>query len=82
MGPVGGAGGAGFGFVWGVLGVLLSVVLLAAAVYLLARHLGESPTPPRTADPTTVLERRYARGEIDDAEFAERRAKLTDRTQS
>ena len=85
-GPMGAAGGGwlGFGLPWGLLWVALSVALFGVAVYLLATRV-DGPVGPSTADatdgvdPMTTLERRYARGEIDDEAFEERRIRLTER---
>ncbi|WP_167837457.1 SHOCT domain-containing protein [Halosimplex halophilum] len=78
MGAAGGGGWMGFGLPWGLLWVLLSVALLFAAAYLLADRLGDSGAR-EAADPMTTLERRYARGEIDDEAFEERRIRLSER---
>jgi uncharacterized membrane protein len=64
----------GLPFVGGALGVL---GVLGGALYLVfrrggAQHSGEDPA-------MAALERRYARGEIDEAEFEERRERLRDR---
>jgi len=85
-GPMGAGGGGwmGVGLPWGLLWVALSVALFAVAVYLLATRV-DGRVGPRTADatdgvdPMTTLERRYARGEIDDEAFEERRIRLTER---
>jgi putative membrane protein len=84
MGATGGGGWLGFGLPWGLLWVTLSVALFAVAVYLLATRIdGTVGTAPADAtgpaDPMTTLERRYARGEIDDETFEERRIRLSER---
>jgi putative membrane protein len=79
MGAAGAGGWTGFGLPWGLLSVLLSVALFTVAVYLLADRVGERDAR-ESADPMTTLERRYARGEIDESEFDERRTRLGDRT--
>ena len=72
-------GGWGFGM-WGM--GLFWLVLLALLVVLVVRVLGDrAPArepPGREADtPVEILKRRYARGEIDRAEFEEKRKDLT-----
>lgn len=84
MGAAGGGGWMGFGLPWGLLWVVLSVALLGVAVYLLATRVdgpvGPAPTDATDGvDPMTTLERRYARGEIDDEAFEERRIRLAER---
>ena len=49
------------------------VALCAAVVYLLVRGLGIGRRDERAID---ILKERYARGEIDQAEFEERRRSL------
>jgi putative membrane protein len=64
----------GWFWIWPVL-VLLGVLLLGYAVYRLVQgHGGASPTEPSSA--LQILDERYARGEIDDEEYQQRRAKL------
>jgi putative membrane protein len=72
-----GAGGAG------LFPALLWLVVLAALVgglaYLALRRLDERAPDergPGKSDARTVLETRYARGEIDDEEFERRRDRL------
>jgi putative membrane protein len=84
MGAAGGGGWMGLGLPWGLLWVVLSVALFGVAVYLLATRIdGPAGTAPTAAtdgvDPMTTLERRYARGEIDDDAFEERRIRLAER---
>jgi putative membrane protein len=74
----------GIGLPWGLLWVVLSVALFAVAVYLLVTRVDGPPGPAPTGttdgvDPMVTLERRYARGEIDDETFDERRIRLAER---
>lgn len=77
-----GAGGAVM-VVAMVVGLLLLVGLVAAAMGLLQPRRREASTPPATADsrsPAEIeVELRYARGEIDAATLAEQRAVLRQR---
>lgn len=70
--------------VWWMLGglliTLLLVALLIAGVYALLRvaQRGSSGpgSPAASSQAMTILEERYARGEIDHEEFEERRRRL------
>ncbi len=71
----GGWGGMFFGFFM----MLLVIAAIAAAVVLVARVLGGGgfgTGKPSGKTPTDILEERFARGEIDAAEFEERRRLL------
>ena len=77
-----------------LLGLFIPLVLLVGAVVLLALllpalrssgrfGLGEGDTPPLAARPRedralALLRERYARGELDTAEYEERRHRLRD----
>ena len=68
-----------------VLGPLFMILFLAAiiaVVVLLVRWLGDgsraTPTPPAgMGRPLDILEARFARGEIDEADFEERKRSLS-----
>ncbi|MDS0299094.1 SHOCT domain-containing protein [Halogeometricum sp. S1BR25-6] len=78
MGPGTGAmgGGWGFGMLFGVLLWTALLVGVAVAAYrLFAREGGDERARPDPA--MDELRARYARGEIDDSEFEERRRRLT-----
>ena len=71
----GGWGGMFFGFIM----MLLVIAAIAAAVVLVARVLGGAGSGtgrPSGKTPKDILEERFARGEIDAAEFEERRRAL------
>jgi putative membrane protein len=79
--------GMGHGFGWGIgmLGVALFWLLFAAALVWIVRvvwdrrAVREGPGAPgaRPESPLEILQRRYARGEIDRAEFEEKRKDLS-----
>lgn len=78
--PYGGPGGgtmpwevAGTGLYPALLWLLVLVAVVALLAYLAVRLLDGLPAGAGAAD---VLERRYARGEIDDEEFERRRDRL------
>lgn len=67
-----------FGLVMGVVGILFSIliiVLIVAAIVALLRHPGPVRERPRT-NALLILEERYAKGEVSQQEFLERRAVL------
>lgn len=74
MGPTGGAGG---GYLWGPVWLLLAVLIIVAGGYLLLRAGRDQETTTEAGDALAILSHRYAHGEIDDEEFEKRREKLT-----
>jgi putative membrane protein len=72
-------GGGWFGM---ILGPILFIVGLAIAIALalaLARMIGpQRPAAPPTRTPLDTLKERFARGEIDKAEYEDRRRALQD----
>lgn len=83
MGPGFGMGwGAGMGWMW--LWWLLVLVGLIVLVVVLARTVGGSSggrtsdagTAPRESSARRILDERFARGEIDEAEYRARRHEL------
>jgi putative membrane protein len=75
-------GGGGIGWVGPVIGLVVTIGffgLIAWAVVTLTRRTDgptASVTAPVTTDPEDVLAARFARGEIDAAEFEQRRSVL------
>jgi putative membrane protein len=72
-------GGGGGGMLFGLIMMLLVIAAIAAAVVLVVRVLGgagSGTTKPSGKTPADILEERFARGEIDAAEFEERRRAL------
>lgn len=77
-------GGWGFGamMVLGPLSMILFLAAIIAVVVLLVRWLGDgssrgTPMTPGGRNPLDILEMRFARGEIDQAEFEERKRSLS-----
>ena len=60
--------GGGWMWLWGRIMMLTWVVLIAAAVWLVARSLGDA-RPSRARE---ILDERYARGELTTDEYRER----------
>lgn len=74
-------GGMGIGWLVGVLILVLSWSLVIAAIVLAIRWLVRADRRgrlegPATPDALEILRQRYARGEIDEAEYERRRAVL------
>ena len=59
--------GGGWMWLWGTLMMLSWVVLIAAAVWLVARPFGRRPNRARE-----ILDERYARGDLTTDEYRER----------
>ena len=77
--------GPGPGDLWWLHGLftLLVVVALVAGAVLVARQWQRRPlssTPPAHRSAVEALDLRYARGEVDRAEYLQRRADLLDRS--
>lgn len=78
-----GWGGGWYGMFFGPLFMILFLAVLVAVVVILVRWLGgpwQEPIPPHqfppTRTPLDILKERFARGEIDKAEFEDRRRVL------
>lgn len=71
---------SGYGLVFGPLFMIAVLVLVVAFVVLLVRWLGGAPHAPHAHAPAgralDILKERFARGEIDKAEYEERRRVL------
>lgn len=65
----------GFGL---ILWILLIVAAIWAVKYFADRSHGDTRSGSRSRGALEILEERYARGEISDQEFAERKKKLAD----
>lgn len=69
---------------FGPLSMILALALVVATAAVLVRwlagpsHSVQPPHPPPQRTPLEILKERYARGEIDKAEFEERRRVLGD----
>ena len=71
-------GGIGFGImeaIWSLLVLAFWIVVIVIVVRLLRRDTHVGPTSPASSA-LSLLEERYARGEMTREEFAERRAVL------
>jgi putative membrane protein len=80
-----GWGGGWYGMIFGPLFMILFLAVLVAVVVLLVRWLGglsQGNYPPHQSPPARmpldILKERFARGEIDKAEFEDRRRVLGD----
>jgi uncharacterized membrane protein len=69
--------GGGYGGHWGwmVVSMVVTTVFVAGLIWIIARLIidgskrDDRPTTPRGPDALTVLQQRYASGELDDAEY-------------
>ncbi|HEX9124516.1 MAG TPA: SHOCT domain-containing protein [Actinomycetota bacterium] len=63
---------------WGILWMILSWVAIVAVVVLIVRAFSREPSSPasRQRDPREILDERYARGEISEEEYRDRRRVL------
>ena len=71
----------GWGWGWMSLWSVFVIVLIALLVAVALRGLTTSRFPTTSDSAMAVLRRRYAAGEIDEAEFQKRRAALEERRQ-
>lgn len=74
--------GYGTGSVWMALMPLLWIALIAAIVWAairLAQHPGGQHHTPHRETPEEILDRRFARGEIDDDAYSRARDRLAGR---
>lgn len=62
----------------GLLGLALLVLAIVGIVWLVRRPRNERDSSSAVESPEEVLRRRYAAGEIDEAEYLQRRAGLQD----
>lgn len=72
---MGGAGMGGWWVVWPLL-VLMGVLLLGYLVYRLAASRSGGQPTSAVSSARRILDERYARGEIDDQEYRQRRSEL------
>lgn len=77
----GGSWGGGWGMVLGPLAMLIFLAIATAVIVLIVRWLWGTGKAPHHGSPTSgsaldILKERFARGEIDAAEFEERRQVL------
>jgi putative membrane protein len=54
---------------WMLFGGVLWVAFWGAVIYLVVRLVRGGPRAPRGEEPIEIAKRRYARGEIDKAEY-------------
>ena len=76
-GMMSGAGYMGWGgMAFGGLMIFLLLALLVGLIVLVVRWLGATPRRDSSRDALDTLEQRFARGQIDTAEFEERSRQL------
>jgi putative membrane protein len=58
---------------WGIMWMVISWVVIVVLVWVIARAIRpEGGGPDRHRDPKEILQERFARGEIDEAEYRSR----------
>ena len=62
----------GWGMAFGGVMMIFWIVALVALVVFLVRWIGGTPNGASNRDAAQILKQRYARGEIDTAEYEER----------
>ncbi len=67
---------SGWGWALGTIGMVAFWGLLITGIVLFVRYVGRSSEPPATRTPEQLLAERFARGEIDEAEYRDRLAAL------
>lgn len=76
--------GDGYGGHWGwmLVSMIVTAIIMAGLIWIIARLIIDGnkrdnrPTTPREPDALALLQRRYAAGELDDAEYDHRRQVL------
>lgn len=73
--------GLGYGFgLWGIFGMLFQLAIMVGVIYLIVSLFQSfsKPNNERQREKTSlqILEERYARGEIEDEEFMQKRKAL------
>jgi putative membrane protein len=69
MFPMYGVGHGSFGMLLGSVWFLLAIGVAAAIVVIMTRPSTPPGSPPTSLSPEDIVRQRYARGEIDEAEF-------------
>lgn len=77
-----GAGFGGFGLIFMLLGVVVMALVVFAILRLLIGSNRPGPTDREDRRALSILEKRFANGEIDEAEYNERRRILEGRDRS
>jgi len=63
----------GFGWIFGLLFWIVLIVATVAALRWLASKSGKNLTPPSEKSALEILDERFARGEIDQQEYEQKR---------
>jgi putative membrane protein len=63
-----------------IIGLILVAFVVVGVVWLIRTQQGATPDAGESTSAKAILDARYARGEIDDAEYGQRRDVLTGRS--
>lgn len=69
----------GYGFGFGILGVILNLLLILGVIYLMIRWVrGDESVRGKESTPERILAERFARGEITEEEYVRMKSILRD----
>lgn len=70
-----GTGGGFMWFVW-IFGVIIIGLIIWAVIFVVNKNQNNNQSKPSNETPLEILRRRYAKGEITDEEFNEKKKNL------
>lgn len=67
------------GFIGGIVWMIIEIVLVVVAIYFIVSLLHGTRNGYRKSDAMEILRERYARGEINEEEYLERKKRLEEK---
>lgn len=67
------------GFIWGIVWMVIEIGLIAGAIYLIVSLFQGTRSGYKKNDAIEILRERYARGEISEEEYLERKKRLEEK---